>query len=104
MDSNRKWTLRDLEGLSGVIAGTPERLADIFQEWIATGVDGFNLAYVTTPGSFSDFIEGVVPLAPFDADRIQGRNASRKTLRRRLCAAAPSPVRLRRPGLDSQSH
>ena len=50
MDSSRKWTLRDLvKGLSGVIAGTPERLADIFQEWIAAGVGGFNLAYVTTP-------------------------------------------------------
>ena len=62
-DSSRKWTLRDLvKGLSGVMVGTPERLADTFQEWIGAGVDGFNLAYVTTPGSFSDFIEGVVPV------------------------------------------
>ena len=61
--SGRKWTLRNLvKGRSGVIAGTPERLADIFQEWIELGVDGFNLGYVTTPGSFSDFVEGVVPL------------------------------------------
>jgi long-chain alkane monooxygenase len=61
--SGRKYTLRDLvKGLSGVIAGTPERLADVFQEWIALGVDGFNLGYVTSPGSFSDFVEGVVPV------------------------------------------
>ena len=62
-DSSRQWTLRDLvKGLSGVMVGTPERLADTFQEWIGAGVDGCNLAYVTTPGSFSDFIEGVVPV------------------------------------------
>jgi long-chain alkane monooxygenase len=62
-DSSRKWTLRDIvKGLSGVIAGTPERLAEVFQEWSAAGVDGFNLGYVTTPGSFSDFVDGVVPV------------------------------------------
>jgi len=61
--SGRKWTLRNLvKGRSGVIAETPERLADIFQQWVELGVDGFNLGYVTTPGSFSDFVEGVVPL------------------------------------------
>jgi hypothetical protein len=26
------------------------------------GVDGFNVAYMVTPGSFRDFIDGVVPL------------------------------------------
>jgi FMN-dependent oxidoreductase (nitrilotriacetate monooxygenase family) len=61
--TGRKWTLRDLiKGRTGVIAGTPEHLADVFQEWVALGVDGFNLGYVTTPGSFSDFVEGVVPV------------------------------------------
>ena len=62
-ESDRKRTLRDLvKGLSGVIAGTPERLADVFEEWIAAGVEGFNLGYVTTPGSFADFVDGVVPI------------------------------------------
>lgn len=62
-DLSGKWTLRDLvKSRTDVMVGTPERLADIFQEWIGAGVDGFNLSYVTTPGSFSDFIEGVVPL------------------------------------------
>ncbi|HTT76389.1 MAG TPA: LLM class flavin-dependent oxidoreductase [Candidatus Binataceae bacterium] len=59
----RKRTLRDLvKGLSGVIAGTPEQVADVFEEWIAAGVDGFNLGYVTTPGTFADFVDGVVPV------------------------------------------
>jgi long-chain alkane monooxygenase len=67
-DSQRTWTLRDLVkqvGLSGggpLLMGTPEQLAEIFQKWVDAGVDGFNLAYMVTPGSFVDFIEGVVPL------------------------------------------
>jgi long-chain alkane monooxygenase len=67
-DSRRKWTLRDLMkqvGLSGggpLLMGTPEQLTDIFEQWIRAGVDGFNLAYMITPGSFVDFIDGVAPL------------------------------------------
>src|SRR5271163_1293399 len=63
-----RWTLRELiqlVGLSGggtLLMGTPERLADIFEEWVQVGVDGFNLAYMVTPGSFVDFIDGVVPV------------------------------------------
>lgn len=67
-DPSRKWTMRDLAkyvGIGGagpVLVGTPEQLADTFQEWVQAGVDGFNLAYAITPGSFVDFIEGVVPV------------------------------------------
>jgi hypothetical protein len=39
------------------------RVADTLQEWVdETDVDGFNLAYAITPGSFADFIEYVVPV------------------------------------------
>jgi FMN-dependent oxidoreductase (nitrilotriacetate monooxygenase family) len=67
-DPGRKWTLRDLAkyvGIGGagpVLVGTPEQLADTFQEWVRAGVDGFNLAYAITPDTFTDFIEGVVPV------------------------------------------
>src|SRR5262245_23720996 len=67
-DPSRKWTLRDLAkyvGIGGagpVLVGTPEQIADSFQDWIDAGVDGFNLAYAITPGSFIDFIDGVVPV------------------------------------------
>jgi hypothetical protein len=67
-DPSRKWTLRDLAkyvGIGGagpVLVGTPEQIADSFQDWIDAGVDGFNLAYAITPGSFVDFIDGVVPV------------------------------------------
>jgi alkanesulfonate monooxygenase SsuD/methylene tetrahydromethanopterin reductase-like flavin-dependent oxidoreductase (luciferase family) len=67
-DPSRKWTLRDLAkyvGIGGagpVLVGTPEQLADTFQEWVRAGVDGFNLAYAITPDTFVDFVEGVVPV------------------------------------------
>jgi long-chain alkane monooxygenase len=32
------------------------------EDWIAAGVDGFNVAYATVPGTFEDFIDGVVPV------------------------------------------
>jgi len=32
------------------------------EEWVAAGVDGLNVAYATLPGTFEDFIEGVVPV------------------------------------------
>jgi alkanesulfonate monooxygenase SsuD/methylene tetrahydromethanopterin reductase-like flavin-dependent oxidoreductase (luciferase family) len=67
-DPGRKWTLRDLArfvGIGGggpVIVGAPEQIVDALQEWVRAGVDGFNLAYAITPGTFADFVEGVVPV------------------------------------------
>ena len=67
-DPERKWRVRDLAkyvGLGGggpVVAGTPEQIADEFQEWTEAGVDGFNIAYAVTPGTFEEFVDGVVPV------------------------------------------
>ena len=67
-DPERKWKVRDLAkyvGLGGggpVVAGTPEQIADEFQKWTEAGVDGFNLAYAVTPGTFEEFVDGVVPV------------------------------------------
>jgi len=45
------------------IVGTAEQVADELQEWHELGgIDGVNLTYTTTPGSFRDFIDGVVPV------------------------------------------
>ena len=68
LDPERKWRVRDLAkyvGLGGggpVVAGTPEQIADEFQKWTEAGVDGFNLAYAVTPGTFEEFVDGVVPV------------------------------------------
>ena len=44
------------------LIGTPEQIADELQAWFQAGVDGFNLTYCVTPGTFVDFIDGVVPV------------------------------------------
>ena len=63
--SDQKRSFRDLfrTRLAGqFLTGAPEQIADALQEWQKLGVDGFNLVYSVTPGSFSDFINGVVPI------------------------------------------
>ena len=62
---DKSLTFRDLvrSRLAGqFLTGTPEQIADALQDWHEAGVDGFNLVYAVTPGSFVDFIEAVVPL------------------------------------------
>ncbi len=58
-------TLRDLARSNMVgqfTVGSVEQLADNLQSWFELGIDGFNLVYTTTPGTFVDFIDGVVPI------------------------------------------
>ena len=58
-------TFRDLtrSRLAGqFLTGAPEQIADALQAWHEAGVDGFNLVYSVTPGTFVDFIEAVVPV------------------------------------------
>ncbi|MBB5783242.1 LLM class flavin-dependent oxidoreductase [Nonomuraea jabiensis] len=43
------------------VVGTPERIADQLAEWRAAGVDGVNVIAATTPGTYRDFIDGVLP-------------------------------------------
>jgi FMN-dependent oxidoreductase (nitrilotriacetate monooxygenase family) len=58
-------TIADLGRLtsrSTRVTGTPEQIVARLEEWAVVGVDGFNMINITTPGSFEDFIEHVVPL------------------------------------------
>jgi FMN-dependent oxidoreductase (nitrilotriacetate monooxygenase family) len=68
-DPDRKWTVEEvvkfvsIGGMGPVTVGSPEQVADFMEEWIDdTGMDGFNMAYVTTPGTFADFIDLVIPV------------------------------------------
>jgi alkanesulfonate monooxygenase len=68
LDAGRKWTVLELVEYAGLggpnpkIIGSPTRVADQLEEWVEeTDVDGFNLSYIVTPESFSDFVELVVP-------------------------------------------
>ena len=64
-----EWAVRNIAdwgkigGIGPLIVGSGERVADVLQEWVAeTDVDGFNLAYAITPGTFADFVDHVVPV------------------------------------------
>ena len=42
--------------------GTPEQIADEIDAWQDAGVDGLNLQYLVSPGTFEDFVDHVRPL------------------------------------------
>lgn len=67
-DKNRQWTRKDIAahcaigGMGSVLVGSPETVADQLETWIDEGgLDGINLAYHVSPGSFEDFVDYVVP-------------------------------------------
>ncbi|MDN6815033.1 MAG: LLM class flavin-dependent oxidoreductase, partial [Corynebacterium variabile] len=68
-EKGREWAVREVAefggigGLGPVVVGSGESVADQLENWVeATGVDGFNLAYAVTPGTFRDVIDHVVPV------------------------------------------
>lgn len=67
-DEGKVWTLRELIKVAGIgalgnkIIGGKKEVCDTLQELIEySDADGFNLAYATTPGSFEDVVEFIVP-------------------------------------------
>jgi FMN-dependent oxidoreductase (nitrilotriacetate monooxygenase family) len=67
-DDGREWTIRDIAAWGGIgglgprVVGSGAEVADELQAWVdETDVDGFNLAYAVTPGTFEDVVEHVVP-------------------------------------------
>jgi alkanesulfonate monooxygenase len=68
-EPGRVWTAREIArhacigGRGPVVVGSAQEVADALQDWVEkTGVDGFNLAYAVTPGSFADIVGLVVPI------------------------------------------
>ncbi|MFT4267437.1 MAG: LLM class flavin-dependent oxidoreductase [Xenophilus sp.] len=67
-DPKRTWTPNEVVKFLGigamgpVFVGGPSRVADELERWIdEADIEGFNLAYAITPGTFEDFIRYVVP-------------------------------------------
>jgi alkanesulfonate monooxygenase len=67
-DPNREWTVRQLAekvaigGRSPVMVGSGADVAEEMMSWVdETGIDGFNLAYVVMPESFTDLVDLVIP-------------------------------------------
>jgi alkanesulfonate monooxygenase SsuD/methylene tetrahydromethanopterin reductase-like flavin-dependent oxidoreductase (luciferase family) len=63
-----KWTPRvvaekvGIGGLGTVGVGSPATIADEMQRWVREAdLDGFNIGYVTTPGTFEDVVELLIP-------------------------------------------
>ena len=61
---NPDWTIGELVRWYGNqrVVGTPEQIADQIQAWQDAGVDGLNIQYVTSPGTFEDFADHVAPV------------------------------------------
>ena len=58
-------TVEDLARLQGKttrIVGTPETIADQLERWSDAGVDGINVINATIPGSYTEFIDRVMPV------------------------------------------
>ena len=67
-DPDRTWTVREVAehvgigGIGPVITGTPHSVADAIEAWVEqTDVDGLNLAFAISPGSFEDIVDLLVP-------------------------------------------
>ena len=67
-DPDRTWTVGEIArhaaigGRSPVLIGSGAEVAEKLRSWVEdTGVDGFNLAYALTPGTFADVADLVVP-------------------------------------------
>lgn len=63
-----KWTPRVVAekacigGLGPVSIGSPQKVADDLEYWIREAdIDGFNLGYVTTPGTFEEVVDLLIP-------------------------------------------
>lgn len=67
-NENVKWTRRRLlqelavSGFNAKIIGSPKTVADELQRWIDVGgIDGFNLSYAVSPGTFEGLVEFLWP-------------------------------------------
>lgn len=67
-DEGKQWSLRELVKVAGIgalgqkIVGGAKEVCDELEKLVEeTDADGFNLAYATTPGSFEDVVEFIVP-------------------------------------------
>jgi len=104
IDAERVWTVGDISnyiGIGGIhptLVGSPQTVADALEALAdESGIDGFNLAYAISPGSFEDFVRWVVP-------ELQARGRMRRpdgralTLRERLQGEGQRHLRDDHPG------
>ncbi|MFN0089374.1 MAG: LLM class flavin-dependent oxidoreductase [Acidimicrobiales bacterium] len=91
---DKNWTFRDVirRQMSGnYLVGAPEQIADTLESLAEAGVDGFNIVYSTTPGTFVEFIEGVAPV--LQERGLMQREYTPGPLRQKLFGAPRLPER-----------
>lgn len=104
IDAERQWTVGDISnyiGIGGIhptLVGSPQSVADQLEAFAdASGVDGFNLAYAISPGSFEDFVRWVVPELQARG-RMRQADGTSLTLRERLQGRGQQRLRDDHPG------
>jgi long-chain alkane monooxygenase len=80
---------------NGRVVGTPEQIAEQLEQWQDAGVDGVNVMYQTTPGSFREFIEQVIP--ELQLRGLAQRDYAQGTLRERLFPGRSARLSERHP-------
>lgn len=95
-----KWTPRVIAekaaigGLGPVAVGSPQKVADEMERWIKEGdLDGFNIGYVTTPGTFEDLVELLVPELRRRGLYHEAPSGAEYTLRERVYGAGQAGLR-----------
>ena len=93
-DPDRFWTVREIArhaaigGRGPVIIGSAAEVAEELAAWVnETDVDGFNLAYALTPGTFVDIADLVVPV--LQTRGLYKHDYAPGTLREKLFGAGP---------------
>ncbi len=108
-DRAKPWTVREiveyggLGGPSPKLVGSPEQVADGLQQWIEdTDVDGFNLAYVVMPETFTDFVQLVVP--ELQCRGVYKTDYRPGTLREKLYGAGRAHLPVSHPAVRPRVH
>ncbi|QTH44322.1 LLM class flavin-dependent oxidoreductase [Cohnella sp. LGH] len=84
-------------GRSALLFGSAEEVADQMQAWVEkTGIDGFNLAHLITPGSLKDIIDLVVPI--LQERGLYKTEYAKGTMREKLFGPGASRLPDRHPG------
>lgn len=104
IDADRRWAVGDVAryigigGLHPTFVGDPVTVTDALERYAEeAGVDGFNIAYAISPGSFEDFVAYIVPELR-RRGRLAERPAQALTLRERLQGAGQRRLRDDHPG------
>ncbi|OXS53869.1 N5,N10-methylene tetrahydromethanopterin reductase [Cohnella sp. CIP 111063] len=86
-------------GRTVLLKGSAEQVADQMQEWVEnTGIDGFNLGHLVTPGSLEEIVDLVVPV--LQERGLYKTSYEAGTMREKLFGAGRARLPERHPGAE----